>query len=289
MSNETLTVIGKIVSAWRYPVKSMMGSELSTVKVTERGVSGDRAYAILDRSEGKIATAKNPKKWPTLFAFSANLSESAGQSGTKPQVQMTLPDGTVLSSESDDIDARLSKALDRQVMLVKAENGRIEGVQSPLPSSWSAVSEEYWSDVEGPGQQHTVTDFRLPTGTFFDAAMVHMLTTATLEQLQNGYSDGLFALQRFRPNLVVETKEERAGFVENSWIGQTLHIGHAVRLRVTGPCPRCVMTTLAQGDLPKDPDILRTALRLNQGNVGVYATVLQEGVIQAGDEVRLAV
>ncbi len=140
--------------------------------------------------------------------------------------------------------------------------------------------------MDGRDHQDTVTDFTLPTGTFFDAAMVHVLTTSTLHQLQDDYPNGRFALQRFRPNLVVETMGQRTGFVENSWIGKTLLIGDAVCLRVTGPCPRCVMTTLPQGDLPKDPGILRTALQRNQGNVGVYASVIQGGVIQAGDEIR---
>ncbi len=286
MPNESLTTIGAILSVWRYPVKSMMGSELSTAKVTEGGLSGDRSYAILDCSDGKIATAKNPKKWPMLFAFSAKLAESSAMVGTQPLVQMTLPDGSILSSECDDIDNRLSKALGREVMLVKTENGTVKGVQSQLPSSWSAHSEEYWPDMEDRDYRDTVTDFTLPTGTFFDAAKVHVLTTATLEQLRNGYPNGQFSLQRFRPNLVVAARGETTGFVENSWIGQTLFIGDDVRLHVTGPCPRCVMTTLPQGDLSKDPGILRTAVQLNQGNVGVYATVMQSGVIQAGDEIR---
>ena len=47
------------------------------------------------------------------------------------------------------------------------------------------------------------------------------------------------------------------------------------------------MTTLAQGDLPKDIEVLRTAVQQNQGNVGVYASVVQMGLIRAGDRVRL--
>ena len=58
-------------------------------------------------------------------------------------------------------------------------------------------------------------------------------------------------------------------------------------LRITGGCPRCVMTTLAQGDLPRDPGILRTAAQHNQVNVGVYASVLQGGNVRRGDAVRL--
>ena len=71
------------------------------------------------------------------------------------------------------------------------------------------------------------------------------------------------------------------------WIGQILAIGDSVRLSVTGPCPRCVMTTLPQGDLPRDPCILRTAAQYNRANVGVYASVLQGGKVRRGDSIRL--
>jgi uncharacterized protein YcbX len=76
-------------------------------------------------------------------------------------------------------------------------------------------------------------------------------------------------------------------FVENAWIGRTLAIGNDVRLRITGPCPRCVMTTLPQADLPADPGILRTAAKNNKANVGVYATVLEGGTIRRGDVAKL--
>jgi uncharacterized protein YcbX len=76
-------------------------------------------------------------------------------------------------------------------------------------------------------------------------------------------------------------------FVENAWVGHTLAIGDSVRLGITGPCGRCVMTTLAQGDLPRDPGILRTAAQHNKVSVGVYATVERGGTIHRGDEVRV--
>jgi uncharacterized protein len=46
-----------------------------------------------------------------------------------------------------------------------------------------------------------------------------------------------------------------------------------------------VMTTLAQGDLSRDPGILRTAAQHNQANVGVYAAVARGGTIRRGDTV----
>jgi uncharacterized protein len=66
-----------------------------------------------------------------------------------------------------------------------------------------------------------------------------------------------------------------------------VRIGDEVRLAITGPCPRCVMTTLAQADLPKDSGILRTAARHNEVNVGVYASVVQNGEVRRGAAVRV--
>src|SRR5437867_5683455 len=102
------------------------------------------------------------------------------------------------------------------------------------------------------------------------------------------YPQGRFEVRRFRPNIVVAPASGEKNFIENDWIGHTLTIGAEVRLNITGPCSRCVMTTLPQGDLPKDPGILRAAAQHNRVNVGVYAAVQRGGTIRRGDLVRLA-
>lgn len=285
MSNSTQSDLGSIVSLWRYPVKSMMGEELQTTQINEYGFIGDRAYALLDQTDGKVATAKNPRKWPNLFAFQAALETSSGTQSTS--VRITLPDGTVLAKEQSDLNQVLSKALNREVALATTEKGQVSGVQSSIPTNWTARSEEYRPEIEGLDHQDTVADFALPTGTFFDSATIHLLTTATLKQLQSFYPQGRFEVQRFRPNIVIDAGDEQ-GFPESSWVGQTLAIGEEVRLTITGPCGRCVMTTLAQGDLPKDQEILRTALKHQHGQVGVYASVVQGGTIRKGDRIRRA-
>jgi hypothetical protein len=61
------TATGTVVSLWRYPVKSMMGEELNSSYITERGLVGDRTYAVVDKQTGKVASAKNPRKWGKLF------------------------------------------------------------------------------------------------------------------------------------------------------------------------------------------------------------------------------
>ena len=68
----------------------------------------------------------------------------------------------------------------------------------------------------------------------------------------------------------------------------TVVSGDTVHLAITEPCPRCVMITLPQGDLPKDSGILRTAAQHNGVSVGVYASVINGGTIRRGDTVVLA-
>jgi uncharacterized protein len=278
MPNPASTLVGEVEELWRYPVKSMLGEQLTVAEVVESGLLGDRAYALRDTSDGKIATAKNPRKWPNLFDYGAALTGAATAGEKLPPAQITLPDGTTISTERPDAARILSAALKREVRLEKIERAG---------ASNQETSEEYWLDMEGLEHRDTVTDFNLPEGTFFDTATVHILTTATLQRLHELYPEGRFAVPRFRPNVVISPTDSSSGFVENAWLGRIVAIGESVRLRVDLNCARCVMTTLAQGDLPKDPGILRTAAQHNQVNVGVYASVLQGGKIRRGDSIRL--
>ena len=270
---------GSVVALRRYPVKSMMGEELNAVEVSEVGLLGDRAYAIVDVCDGKIASAKNPRKWPDLFCFRAAFVDPP-QSGVKiPPVRITLPDGADVTSDQADINEILSRALSRQVTFDAATLSR--------PGGLIANAEEYWADIEGLDHRDIVTDFALPDGTFFDTAVVHVLTTATLDRLRDAYPQGRFEARRFRPNIVVRAENGEKDFVENAWVGKVLAIGDTLRLTVTGPCPRCVMTTLPQGDLPKDVGILRAAAQHNHANVGIYASVMQGGKVHHGDSISL--
>ena len=69
--NQARTSAGTVVSLWRYPVKSMLGEELNSSYVTERGLIGDRAYALIDQKTGKVASTRKPRKWGMLFDSSA--------------------------------------------------------------------------------------------------------------------------------------------------------------------------------------------------------------------------
>lgn len=265
MSDES--VVGSVVSMWRYPVKSMLGEELNATEVMERGLMGDRAYALVDAETGAIISAKLPRKWSVLFNCRAALN-------SPDQVKITLPDGSVVMGDRADVNEILSEAFGRKVKLSTA---------APAEPS----IEMYTPDIEGIPDADAETNAAIRPNTFFDAATVHLLTTATLNQFQSLQPTSRFEPRRFRPNFVIQPANGATGFVENDWVGKTLAIGDEVRLSVTEPCPRCVMTTMPQSELPNDVDILRTIVKQNQGHVGIYASVLQGGKIQRGDRVAI--
>jgi hypothetical protein len=140
--------------------------------------------------------------------------------------------------------------------------------------------------MEELSNRDVVTDESMPAGTFFDLGILHVLTTSTLDRLRELNPQSRFEPRRFRPNLIIDTGDQK-GFVENDWIEKVISIGAEVRIRITRPCFRCVMTTLAQSDLPKDPAVLKTIAKHNEVRVGAYASVVQTGTIRVGDTLTL--
>jgi uncharacterized protein YcbX len=269
--------IGAVASLHRYPVKSMLGEELNATAVGWKGFQGDRVFALADVATGKIASAKNPSKWPGLFQFRAAFTaplDGDPNGGQLPPARITFPDGKTAATDDQDIATRLSTSLGKPVRFLQS-----------APAA--GTLEEYWADIEGLARRDVVTDEAMPAETFFDLGMIHLLTTATIDRYRALYPAGRFEPRRFRPNLVVQTVSGLGDFPENEWDEKVLAIGSEVKIKITGPCGRCVMTTLPQGDLPRDTGILKTAAQHNQARVGAYAAVLQGGVIRVGDPVRI--
>jgi MOSC domain-containing protein len=289
--------VGAVVGLWRFPVKSMPGEKVTTAEVTEAGLVGDRAYALVDADTGKVLSAKTPRLGPDLLACGAEFVDPPQAGEEPPPVRITLPDGTSVTSDAADADAKLSDFLAREVRLARA-----------APDDFTI--DQYHPDVEDldpEGHRDTVTETKLgsaffadaglpspiPEGSFFDLFPVSVLTTSTLDRLQELQPDSRFDERRFRMNVILGTHEY--GFVENDWVGRGLEVGDGASLSVFLPDPRCVMTTLAQGDLPKDTEILRTLARHNRIDVagglypcaGVYAIVGSPGTMQTGDAVVL--
>lgn len=285
------TTAGSVVGLWRYPVKSMLGEPLEVGEVTERGLLGDRAYALVDRETGKVVSAKQPRKWARLLHCRAAFPQPLRAGHPAPPVRITLPDGRVITSAQPDFEDVLADLLGRPVTIT----------DSAPPD---ARRETYRPAIEGYNDEERVTDdafgLAAPEGSLVDYAPLHLLTTATLARLKALYPEGQFEVARFRPNLLIDPASAEPGFVENAWVGQTLAIGDEVRVRIIDPCPRCVITTLPQEGLPGDPGILRTAAQHNavpsetrapgtllRAVAGVYAAVLRGGMVRPGDPVRV--
>ncbi|MBD3885781.1 MOSC domain-containing protein [Phormidium tenue FACHB-886] len=282
-----------VESVWRYPVKSMQGEEISEAEITDRGVLGDRAYALMDRTTGHIASAKHPRKWSKLLQCRAVFVESPQLGQPLPPIWITLPDGTEICSTQPDVDQVLSAVVERDVTLLAEAPAAPTREADRTPIDSFNFSQPEIIREEGVA-------IAAPSGTFFDYAPLHILTTATLNRLQKLYPNGDFEVCRFRPNIVVATHGDQQSFIENDWLDHKLTLGTAALLYMIDPCPRCVITTLAQGDLPHDLNILRTVGQHNQAAsvtlapgvvlpavAGVYAKVLHGGKIHQGDAVGL--
>lgn len=269
MTMTTLPAEPAVAALWRYPVKSMQGEELNAAEVTLAGLVGDRRFAVVDQETGKVAGAKNPRKWPGFLQFRASYVSPPLAGAALPPVRVTLPDGTSATSEEPVLPKLLSEALGRDVAFCGATEAT------------AASAEDFEADAD------EVVEWDLPSGTFFDCAPVHLVTTATLDRLRAAYPAGRFEPRRFRPNIIVATGPDVSGFAENDWVGREVAIGDLVRLRVFMTTGRCVMTTLPQFDLPHDSGILRAVARHNDAAVGVYAEVLSGGTVCRGDVVTV--
>ncbi|WP_246147805.1 MOSC domain-containing protein [Nonomuraea turkmeniaca] len=246
----------------RYPVKSMLGEEVAASEVTERGLAGDRARAVLDVATGKIASAKNPRLWRDLLTI-----EGARVPG----------------------NAELSRLLGRDVRLIDVPP---EGAEFERSVPERVLAEGIEAEVP-----HTVGTLgaAAPGGTFFDFAPIHLISTSTVERIGALSPRGHVEALRYRPNLVIATAHQ--GFPENAWVGRELQVGDEVVLEVIVASPRCAVPTLAHGPLGRDVDALRTVARHNRVPVfdmgpqpcaGVYARVARPGRARKGDPVRLS-
>lgn len=291
-------LVGAVAGLWRFPVKSMLGEQLEEVELTARGLLGDRAYALIDAETGKVVSAKSVKMFPDLLDCRATFVEAPQSGHELPPVRITLPDGPSVTSDSSEVDRVLSKYFRRNVTLARA-----------APDDFTI--DQYHPDVEDldpEGHRDTFVEQKLgsaffaqaglpspvPVGLFFDLFPISILTTSTLNQLNALQPASRFDQRRFRMNVIVATSEE--GFVENNWVSRELNIGEGARLKVALPDPRCVMTTLAQEELPRDTDVLRTLVRHNKVQVGaagqfpcagVYAVVEAPGIMRLRDRVAV--
>jgi len=248
----------EIAEIWRYPVKSMLGEQLDQANVGPGGIQGDRRWAVVDAETGVSLSAK---RYADLLRCQAWTSYS--------EVMIRLPDSREFPAGSTELARGLSDLLGRQVTTRSAD--ATETIQHEFPT---AVT-------EGEGEPFL---YKPETEAFFDCAPLQLLTSATLVALQRLLPNSRLHRARFRPNFLIKTSE--IGFIENNWVTKDVTLG-SLRCQVYDDTRRCIMVALAQGDLPRDTDVIRMILKSNEGRAGVALKTVHSGTVRCGAKVEV--
>jgi uncharacterized protein YcbX len=280
--------VGTVGEIWRYPVKSTRGERIESCQVGEKGVAGDRGWAVRYDAVGEIQSGR---QMPKLLQCTSRY-RSEPKSEPWPAAWITTPAGIEFATDDPRAGKLLSEWMEADVSVwpivppEKKEHYRRLPVDLPeLRRQFGREGDEPLPDMNMFPQE--LMQYIAFPGTYFDVQPVHLLTTASLEHMRGLNSAADWAVPRFRPNFLVDTGDTR-GLIEADWSGRTVRLGE-VELKVFSPAPRCANTIHNQGkDVPKDPSILRSIVKHADQNLGVYCTVVKGGRVASGDPVSIS-
>lgn len=239
--------VGTIKEIWRYPVSSIGGQLCDEALLGPAGVNGDRKYALFDPTSGDVAAPEKDARWrPALFLTSV-MSEDV--------TEIRFPNGDLMDITEPALLPMLQQHFGFEVAIGRygEPNGR-DGWLTEIQSRYVA-------------------------------APIHLLTTASLNELAATAPSNAGDRRRFRPNLLVEAYAF-TGFLESEWLNAVLDIG-GTTVKVFELTKRCAMTFISQPGIEEDPEILRNIVRRNRRTLGVYCQVETPGVIAAGLHVSI--
>ncbi len=269
------TRFGTVAGLWRYPVKSLRGEQLVLGQLSARGLNGDRAFGIFERSSDVLLSAK---RLPHLLEGSAKVvDEGLEGAGVVAELQF----GTeTMRSDDPAIHAALSAWLNLDVELRQPKTGRRSVVEIQV-------------DLDDDSQ---LAEFSTRAGVFFDSCSLNIVSTTSLAAAAALYPAGDWALERFRPNVLIETEasitesstdeEDRPGFVDDELVGFVVSVG-SIEVVVMRRCDRCVMITRPVGESGRDRALLRTLSRFHGNELGIDAMVEGRGAVAIGDPITL--
>ncbi|TWU10332.1 MOSC domain protein [Novipirellula galeiformis] len=120
----------------------------------------------------------------------------------------------------------------------------------------------------------------------FDDSPISVIATQTVSTLCNEAGVAVDS-RRFRANIVLNC-DEVAPFLEDDWVGRVLMFGvgnSAPAVQITKRDVRCKMIGLNPDTAQHDPSVVKSAVKLNENNAGVYGDVIRTGTISIGDPV----
>lgn len=259
-----MSIVGKVESLWRYPVKSMRGEELDEIFAGFSGIYGDRLFAF--------KSAASPKGFPYFTA-----REQTKLLQYRPRFR--YPDKAarpVNLTEAETMGANPVSADPSELMIdVETPDGRTLAIDDPT------LMELVRTDID---QKHQLTLMRSERA-MTDCRPFSMFSLQSARQLAEETGTSMDK-RRFRANVYVDLTSAQA-FAENNFVGRSLRIGPKAVVTILERDPRCMMITLDPDTGEKTPAILKKLAQAHEGMAGVYGAVMVEGMLHKGDLVEL--
>lgn len=280
--------IGEITQVWRYPVKSLAGESCSAAQAGTDGLEGDRQWVIWDETWDQLASGK---QFPDLMQFHGRYEDGPDEFGG---VVIIAEDGERFRSDDPWAMARLSARIGRSVGLRQrppsgqGEDRLMFRDRQPVDPVRFLATARSAADVSEPrifpgDMDHLYNIYLTTPGLFADCSPVHLVSRQTLAALGEG---DVADVRRYRPNLLVDLNGVEMPFPESGLIDERIRIGDAV-LQILVGTPRCTMPSSAQPGLRQNWDVGAAVARVPGKAVGVYADVIETGLVREGDAVRL--
>ncbi len=261
-----MTVVGKVESLWRYPVKSMRGEQIRESFLGFSGVYGDRLYAFHDTAA--------PEGFPFLTGREQEQMLLYQPRFRHPEHAASPPNLAEAESNEPGLNPVYASAADLTVD-IETPSGELLAIDDP------ALINKLTEGLDGTRTLSLLRSDR----SFTDCRPVSVFSIQTVQQIGDEVGFTLDK-RRFRANVYADLTP-MSGFAENAFLGRRLQIGTKAVIAVTDRDPRCKMITLDPNTAQASPEVLRRVRDSHEGKAGLYGAVLVEGIVRSGDEIRL--
>jgi hypothetical protein len=259
-----MSLIGKVDSLWRYPVKSMRGEEMTEMFAGYAGVYGDRLFAFVSDGSPKgfpYFTGRNQRR---MIRYHARFRDPVKAAAPSNQI------------EAEENGAWPLPAIATQLAVeVETPDGKFLEIDDA-----SLIDSLH----DGIDYSHSVTLLRSDRA-MTDCAPLSLFSLQTVRQLQQESGVSIDKRQ-FRANVYLDLPE-LAAFGEDEFVGRSLRLGSKVIAQIIKRDGRCMMITLNPDTAEKSPEVLKAVAQKHEGKAGLYAAILAEGMVRKGDPVEL--
>jgi uncharacterized protein YcbX len=243
------------------PVKGLNQTERASLTLVPEGIAEDRRFVIVDAGKA---------------LYGANLPELAGSTAEWDA------DNDVLAIHFSDGETVADTVRTGEQTLALAYGGR------KVPG---AIVDGPWAEAISARARKPLKLIQAAVGVGAPGPIT-LLGDTSIDRLAGvlGVTPAALTMRRFKMNIELAGTE---AYEEDAWRGRDLRIGE-VLVRVGGQVPRCVLMTRNPDTAQRDYDVLRailadrTPMASGEPPMGVYATVVEPGVVRAGDVVELA-